>query len=166
MAQIAIGRVGSDVVLASDVCVKTGLPTSERVTIRGATVPSWIHALLVFTFLGWVFANAAASRRYRISVPFRHDAYNRWRRVRSLAWILGGAGIVLTVGSLRAGVSDGGAFLCLSAGALVLGVANGLLGTIGVRQHGDRLVVTRVHRDAAVAIEETRQPARIAIWPR
>ena len=152
MAEIAIGRVGSEVVVPGGVCVKTGVRTREFVVIRGSTRPAWVHVLLLFTVLGWMFASSMASRRYRVEVPFQHRAWDRWNRIRWVAWGVGTGSVVAAYGASAAGVPHSGAPLCLTLGALLLGVGNGLVHTVGFRQRHDLLVMTRVHPDAIAAI--------------
>lgn len=115
-------------------------------------MPAWVHALVVLTFLGWVFAQAMSSRRYRVEVPFQHRAWDRWNRIRRLARVLGVGGVVVSFWASASGAPHGAAFLALTAGALVLGIGNGLVHTVGFRQQDDLLVTTRVHPDAIAAI--------------
>ncbi|MBM7519735.1 hypothetical protein [Nocardioides nitrophenolicus] len=161
MAQVSVGRVGGDVVVPGDVCVKTGVPTRQRVTISGATVPSWVHALIVFSFLAWLIAQSNSQRRYRVEVAFQHAAWDRWNRLRRLAWALGTGGLVAAFWASTSGVPHGLAFLALTAGGFVLGLGNALVHTVGFRQQDDLLVMTRVHPDAVAAI----RAARIASQP-
>jgi hypothetical protein len=153
MARVVLGRIGSEVVVASDRCVKSGVPTSQRIVVRGRTTPGWVHVLLVFTIIGWLFASGMASRRYRVEVPFRHELYDRWRRINRAAWLLGLLGAGLTLWATVAGGDRAGMFLAIAVGGLALGLGNALLHNVGVRQQdASELVLTRVHPDAAAAI--------------
>lgn len=157
MAEIAIGRVGSEVVVPGEVCVRTGVPTRQRVTIRGATVPRWVHVLIVFSFFAWLIAQGNSQRHYRVEVPFLHHAWDRWNRIRRVAWALGVGGVVASFWASASGVPNGAALLALTAGGLVLGVGNALLHTVGFRQYDGLLVMTRVHPDAVAAIRVAMQ---------
>ena len=155
MARVVVGQVGTEVVVRSDRCVKSGVATSQRVIIRGSTTPAWVNVLLIFTVIGWLFATGMASRRYRVELPFRHDLYDRWRRVRRVAWLLGVLGGVLTLWAMNADVDRAAMFLAISVAGLTLGVTNALVHNVGVSQVGDNgLVLTRVHPVAAAAIAE------------
>lgn len=112
-----------------------------------------MHVLLIFTIIGWVFATAMASRRYRITVPFAHAAYDRWRRLHWLAWGLGVGGVAGAIGTGMAGWPDAWLLFGVSAAGLGLGLVNARVNTIGVRRdrEGD-LVLVRVHPAAAAAM--------------
>lgn len=157
MAKVRLGRTGSAVVVDLDVCVKTGRPTRGTVTLRGATTPPWVTFLLVVTVVGYLFASAMASQRFRVTLPFAHDVYDRWQRGRRLART---AGIVGAAGFVVALVTNGGyvgvwAVTALSAivTALVVGVVNGRRHGVGiVATRHDDLVVTQVHPAFAAAV--------------
>lgn len=157
MARVAIGRVGTTVDVATGVCVKTGRPTTQQVTIRGATTPGWVDFLVIFSFLSWLVATSGSSRRYRVDVPFLHEVHDRWRRRNRLAWLVGGGGFVLAVISVVSGKELAGLFLGMAAAGLALGVANALIDNVGVRQNrAGELVLTRVHQAAADAIADAK----------
>jgi hypothetical protein len=150
MADVILGPAGSNVLVDLDICVKTGQSTNERVTLRGQTTPAWITVLLLFTIIGFLFASAMTSRRYRVTLPFSHVVHDRWRNNRRLLWIVGlaGAGALIaatTFGSSYAGlwVGVGTAFI---AGAVIMGTANAMRNNVGVHLTRDNeLVLTRAH---------------------
>ena len=153
MASVVIGRVGTTVTVDTGVCVKTGRPTTQQVTISGATTPGWVDWLVIFSFLSWLFATGGTSRCYRIDVPFLHEVHDRWRRRNRLAWLVGAGGFVQAVVSVVSGKELAGLFLGMSAAGLTLGVANALIDNVGVRQNrAGELVLTRVHQSAVDVI--------------
>ncbi|WP_418063470.1 hypothetical protein [Pimelobacter simplex] len=165
MAAVVIGRVGTDVVVPGEVCVKTGVRTREFVVLRGSTTPPWVHVLLIVTIVGWLWASAMAARRYRVEVPFVHRHWDRWRSIRRAALLLGLVGVILACWASVAGVPHSAAFLGLTVGAVVLGVGNSLVNTVGVTQRGDLLLLTRVDPDAVVAIRAGMTAARRVSHP-
>ncbi|MCL2613761.1 MAG: hypothetical protein FWD95_11095 [Nocardioidaceae bacterium] len=157
MAIVAVGPVGADVVVPTDVCVKSGVPTRDRVTIRGSTTPGWVWVLLLLTIVGWIFVSIMTSRRYRIEVPFRHDLNDRWRRTYRIATGLVVAGFGATIAAIIARLDHALVPLLLVVAGLLIGTVNGLVRNVGVRQIGDeRLALTRVHPAAAAAITRAR----------
>lgn len=70
------------------VCVKTGTPTADLLTIRGSAAPGWSWVMIVFGFLPWLVANLATSKRYAIEVPMHGAVWRRHRRVRRAALAL------------------------------------------------------------------------------
>jgi hypothetical protein len=153
MATVVVGRVGTDVVVPSDVCVKSGVPTTDRVIIRGSTAPRWVMVLLVFTIVGWLFATAMTSRRYRVEVPFEHSLYDGWRQLRNFVVAVGSVGVIAAVVASLNGLGHPWVPLLLTVGAVALGTANTLRHHVGVQQRGpETLVLTRVHPAAAEAI--------------
>ncbi|MEO9326219.1 hypothetical protein ABFT23_22205 [Nocardioides sp. C4-1] len=164
MANVRLGRTGSVVDVDLDVCVKTGVPTRGTVTLTGSTTPPWVGFLLLITVVGYLFASAMASKKFRVTLPFSHAAYDRWQQGRRLAWgagLVGLVGIVLTVvvgdGLVGAWTAVPGAVV---VAALVGGVLNGRLRGVGiVATRHDDLVVTHVHPTFAVAVRDAvREP--------
>lgn len=160
MARVVIGRVGEDVVLGADVCVTSGVLTNQRIIMRGSTTPGWVHLLLIFTIIGWIFAQSMASTRFRAEVPFLHARHDLWRRGYRVAWALGLAGVGGAIAGSFAGIEYAGMCLWATLAAVLFGIGNGLLTTVGFTQgHGGELVMTRVHPDAAAAIRRARVEA-------
>ncbi|TNM41218.1 hypothetical protein FHP29_09480 [Nocardioides albidus] len=89
---------------------------------------------------------------FRVEVSFQHRAWDRWSRLRRVAWALAIGGVAGVIWASASDVPHAGAFLCLTVGASVLGVGNALAHTVGFRQQGDLLVMTRVHPQAVAAI--------------
>ena len=150
MPDVILGRTGSTVVVDIDICVKSGVATTQRVTLRGQTTPAWVSVLLLFTIIGYLFAGAMTSRRYRVTLPFAHAVHDRWRN-RRLGWAVGlaGAGALL----VAATIGDGYVGLCvgvglaLMAGGLAIGTTNALTNNVGIHMTRDNeLVLTRAHR--------------------
>lgn len=150
MADVILGPAGSVVLVDLDICVKTGQVTDQRAVIGGRTTPTWVTVLLVFTVIGFLFAQAMTSRRYRVDLPFSHAVHDRWRTTRRLAWIaaVAGAGALIIAGT--SGTTHGslwvGAGVALVAVALVVGTVNTVRNNVGVRvTRDDELVLTRAH---------------------
>jgi hypothetical protein len=137
------------------ICVKTGQPTDETLTIRGAAAPSWTYVLILFGFLPWLIVRAFASRRYEVTVPLTREVWQRYREWKRAGWIGVGAGILL--GLVAVALGRDRAFLLL--GITVLGALllfwNEWVNSIGVGLSRDGgLYLTRVHpafRDAMVS---------------
>ncbi len=147
---VILGRAGDIVLVDLDVCVKSGVATQQRVTLSGQTTPAWVTVLLLFTVIGFLFAGAMTSRRYRVTLPFTHAIHDRWRRRRRLGWSLGLAGlgavfVAATVGDGHAGLWVG-AGLALTAGGVGMGSTNALMNNVGIHMTRDsELVLTRAH---------------------
>lgn len=157
MPDVTLGPAGSAIVVDLDVCVKSGVATAHRVTVRGQATPAWVTVLLLFTVVGYLFAGAMTSRGYRVTLPFSHSVHDRWRNNRRIAR---GAGAVGTAAVVAAAfVGDGmtglvlGVGLAFVAGGFVLGVANALRNNVGFYLTRDgELVLTRAHRAFARAV--------------
>lgn len=160
MSNVRLGRTGSTVVVDLDVCVKTGLPTTGTVTLRGSTTPPWVTFLLLVTVVGYLFASAMASQKFRVTLPYTHAVYDRWQKGRRLAWLLGLAGfagliLALMTSSRYVGVWAGMAFVVIVV-ALIFGVVNARRNGVGiVATRHDDLLVTHVHPDFAAAVRES-----------
>lgn len=165
MAAVVIGRVGAEIAVPGDVCVKTGIRTREYVVLRGSTTPPWVNVLIIVTIVGWLWASAMAARRYRVEVPFLHRHWDRWQRIRRIACVVGLLGVILACWASVAGVPHSAAFLGVTAGGVALGVGNSLVNTVGVTQRGDLLLLTRVHPDAVAAIRAGMTAARRVSHP-
>lgn len=155
MASVVLGRVGSAVVVSSDLCVKSGIPTRQRVILRGSTTPAWVHVLLIFTIVGWIFASSMASRRFRAEVPFLHQRHELYRRGFLVA---SGLSVFGVVAAILTAVLDGGspaAWLLLTLAGMLFGFLNGLLTMVGFHERDGLLVMTHVHPAAAAAIQAT-----------
>lgn len=159
MAEVVLGRAGSNILVDLDVCAKTGRVTGERVTIRGNTTPGWVLVLLLFTVIGFFLAYAMTSRRYLLTLPFAHDAFARWKRNALLAWVVGLAGVA----SVIAGAADvagesavwGSIGIAAVVAALVGGTVNTRVNGLTVRRTRDEdLVLTGAHAAFARAVAE------------
>lgn len=150
MLDVILGRAGSSVLVDLNVCVKTGVATNQRVTLSGQTTPAWVTVLLLFTVIGYLFAGAMTSRRYRVTVPFTHAIHDRWRKNRRLAWAVGlaGAGALLLAATIGDNYADlwVGAGLAFLAGSVAIGTNNALTNNVGIHMTRDNeLVLTRAH---------------------
>ena len=128
------------------VCVKTGIPTADELTLRGSAAPSWSWFMIVFGFLPWLVASMASSQSYAITVPMQAAVWRRHRSVRRAAVVLFVVGVALALVATAQG-RDNSAFLLLPAflGAAVY-AGNEWFNTIGVQLSGDGgLLLTRVH---------------------
>lgn len=111
-------------------------------------MPAWVNFLFVFSFVAMLIAGAATSRRYVIDIPFSHDAHDKWRRGKRVAWAIGLAGGATTV---VAAAGAGSSMVILLGIALVIvgvvvGVVNSSERNVGVGlARGNDLVLTRVH---------------------
>jgi hypothetical protein len=88
-------------------------------------------------------------------VPFLYQRHALWRRGFLAAWLMSTAGVIGACWAALAGVDHAEAILLLTLAGVVFGVGNGLLTTVGFRQQGGVLVMTRVHPAAAAAIGAT-----------
>jgi hypothetical protein len=157
MGSVVVGRAGADLVAASDLCVKSGRRTPDRVTVRGSTTPSWVNMLLIFTIVGWLFATGMSARRYRVAVPFSHEIHDRWRRLNRASWLVGVGGAGGTIWATSAGALHAWMLLGVSVVGLAIGLVNWAFNNVGVRiNRDDELVLTRVHPTAVAAIRGAR----------
>jgi hypothetical protein len=154
MAEVVLGRAGTEVLVDLDVCAKTGRRTRDRVTLRGTTTPGWVLVLLLFTVVGFLLARAMTSRRYSVTLPFVHDVHDRWKRNRQLAWALGLVGLCLVVVTAIAQAGPWGAIgLALVVVALIGGSVNGVRNGLGFSSDRDGdLVLSWVHPRFAEAV--------------
>lgn len=152
MASVVIGRTGDDVVVPGGVCVKSGQPTRQFVIMRGSTTPAWVHVLLVFTIIGWIFASSMASTRFRAEVPFLHRRYELYRRGFLVAFGLAVFGVVAAILGAVLGADHAEAWLLVTLTGVLFGVGNGLLTTVGFHERDGLIVMTRVHPAAVAAI--------------
>lgn len=156
MSTVILGPAGSTVLIDLDLCAKTGKPTMERVMLHGKTTPGWVSPLFIVSLIAFILGRVFTAKAFRVTVPFSHDAHDRWRNNRRWA---GGAtvvGALLITGGV-ASASGGGApwfwaGTAILVVALVSGAVNGLKNNVGVWQRrGGNLVLTRVHPDFARA---------------
>jgi hypothetical protein len=155
MASVVLGRVGSDVVVPTDLCVKSGIATDQRVILRGSTTPGWVHVLLLFTIIGWLFASSMASHRFRAEVPFLHHRHELYRRGYLIASGLSVFGVVASVLAAVVGWSYPASYLLFTVAGLVFGGLNSWLTMVGFHEREGFLLMTRVHPAAAAAIRAT-----------
>lgn len=157
MADVTLARAGSAVLVDLDVCVKTGVSTNNRVTLRGHTTPAWVTLLLLFSIIGFLIAGSMTSRRYRVTIPFSRPVHDRWRSNKALAWLAGlaGAGALvasLSVGGDPASLLVGGGVVLLGGGAAI-GAWNAWTNNVGIHvSHDGDLVLTRAHPAFAKAV--------------
>jgi hypothetical protein len=150
MADVVLGRAGDTVLVDLDICVKTGQVTKQRVTLRGRTTPGWVIVLLFLTIIGFLFVSAMTSRRYRVTLPFSHEIYDRWRNYRRLAWVVGLIGVGTLVAAATSATNEAGPWvvtgLSLTAGALLIGTINAVRNFVGFRVSRDgELLLTGAH---------------------
>lgn len=154
MAEVILGRAGR-IVVDSPVCAKTGRPTGQRVILRGSAMPTWVNFLFVFSFVGMLLAGAATSRRYVIDIPFSHEAHDKWRRGKTVAWAFGlaGAATIVLVASRGGSSMITLVGLAVVAVGLIVGLVNSAEGNVGVGLTRDNdLVLTRVHPAFAASL--------------
>lgn len=154
MAEVILGRAGR-IVVDSPVCAKTGRPTRQRVILRGSAMPTWVNFLFVFSFVGMLLAGAATSRRYVIDIPFSHEAHDKWRRGKTVAWAFGlaGAATIVLVASRGGSSMITLVGLAVVAVGLIVGLVNSAEGNVGVGLTRDNdLVLTRVHPAFAASL--------------
>jgi hypothetical protein len=155
MARVVLGPVGAELTIPSDLCVKSGIRTDDRVILRGSTTPGWVNVLLLFTIVGWIFASGMASRRFRVVTPFVHQRHEQYRRGFLSSAVMATFGLGGVIWSVSTGSDHAGAFLLLVLGGIVLGAINSWITMVGFHQDADGLLVmTRVHPVAAAAIRE------------
>jgi hypothetical protein len=150
MAEVVLGPAGSRVDVDLGICAKSGRPTAYRVEFRGTTAPRWVVVLLLVSVVGYLFADAMTSRRYRVTLPFTRELHERWQRGRRTAWLVAAAGVVFVVATPFVGGGAGLALLLVGVGlmtvAMLGGVVNAVRRGIGFRMTRDQeLVVTGVH---------------------
>jgi hypothetical protein len=134
------------VVPLPQVCVKTGVPTADVLTIRGSAAPGWSWLMIVFGFLPWLVANLATSRRYTIEVPMQAVVWKRHRAARRAALYLFVTGVAFAVIATTQGWQNSAILLIPAFVGLALHAGNEWVNTIGVHLSRDGgLLLTRVH---------------------
>jgi hypothetical protein len=158
---VPISESTSRVVALPRVCVKTGTPTGDVLTIRGSAAPAWSWFMIVFGFLPWLVASMASSKRYAIEVPMMASVWRRHRSVRRAAFLLFVAGIVLAIVATAQGRQNSAILLLPAFAGLALYAGNEWFNTVGVQLAKDgTLLLTRVHPDFERALLDPRQGAR------
>lgn len=159
MTDVELGRAGDDVDVDLDVCAKTGRTTTDRVTLRGSTVPGWVLVLLLLTVVGFVLAVLATSRRSQVTLPLVHAAYRRWKRLQLVAWLVGACGLAAVVVAVGTGDRSGvfGAVgIALVAGALVGDTAATATHGLTLRRRRGALVLRGAGPEFAAAVAAAR----------
>ncbi len=64
------------------------MPTADTLTIKGRAEPTWTGAMLLFGLFAYLLARSGSSRAYEIIVPFRQDAFARYRQWKRASWTL------------------------------------------------------------------------------
>ena len=128
------------------VCVKTGVPTSDTVELRGYGTAPWTGPMIVFGFAAWVLASVMSSQAYAVTVPMRAEVVRRHRAWRRASSLLVGAGLVLAVAAAWNGRDDAYVLLLASVVGMALALANEGGNAVGVQLSRDGgLTLTRVH---------------------
>ncbi|WP_457256577.1 hypothetical protein [Pedococcus sp. P5_B7] len=128
------------------VCVKTGIPTADVLTIKGSAAPGWSWVMIVFGFLPWLFASLASSKSYEIQVPMQAAVWRRHRRVRRAAFVLFVVGVTLAIIATTQGRQNSAFLLFPAFVGLAVYAGNEWFNTIGVHLSRDGgLLLTRVH---------------------
>lgn len=141
-------------------CVKSGVPTSERLVIRGSMLPDWTWLIAPFAFFIWIFVMLMTSRNYVVEVPFRHSIHRRWKRIRRVAWLLAVLGGSLFVWALQADLERPWLMLGLIALGMGVGVVNAWVNNVGVRLvDQDQVALTRTHIEFAADVRMARAAA-------
>ena len=65
--------------LLPDVCIKTGVPTPEVVTLRATYRPAWPVLFLPFSLLASVVGLVAGARHATVNLPMKGDVVTRFR---------------------------------------------------------------------------------------
>jgi hypothetical protein len=149
VASVTIPTTDDLTVVPGDVCVQTGVTTTERIVIQGNAAPRWVVVPVLWPYLFALFV-----RGYRIELPMTYDALDLWRRMHRIAWVgtLGGTAAV-PVGAL-AGLPAPMCLLAVPVAFLGFGVWNGLAHRPGIRRTWrGRTKLLRVHPAAAAEID-------------
>ena len=162
MPSVQVSETTCHVVPLPRVCVKTGTPTADVLTIRGSAPPAWSWVMIVFGFLPWLVANLSTSKHYSIEVPMHSAVWRRHRRVRRAAFVLFVAGVTLTIVATTNGRQNSAILLVPAFVAVAVHAGNEWFNTIGVRLAKDGgLLLTRVHPGFERALLDARLDARL-----
>ena len=143
------------------VCVKTGTPTADVLTIKGSAAPSWSWFMIIFGFLPWLVASLASSKSYEIQVPMRAAIWRRHRKIRRAAFIAFVAGLVLAIVATVQGRDNSAILLFPSFVAMAVYAGNEWFNTIGVQLTRDGgLLLTRVHPEFERALLDSQRGSR------
>ena len=156
MAVVALGAPARQAGPLPPICLKTGVPTTNLVRVRGRAAPAWAGVTIVFGLVAWLFVSSASSRSYDLLVPFRAEVWQRHRKLRRAALATFWLGIVLAVVVGMVGGEQAWALLLLSLLGIAIGVVNDWRNSFGVRLgHEGGLELTRVHDDFAAAVRQS-----------
>ena len=128
------------------VCVKTGTPTADVLTIKGSAAPTWSWFMIIFGFFPWLVASMASSKSYEIQVPMQAAVWRRHRRVRRAAVVLFVVGVTFAIVATIQGRPNSGILLMPAFIGAAVYAGNEWFNAIGVqlsREGG--LMLTRVH---------------------
>lgn len=160
MPSVQVSETHSRLVPLPQVCVKTGTPTVDVLTIKGTAAPGWSWFMIVFGFLPWLFASVASSKPYEIRVPMQSAVWGRHRTIRRYALLLFATGLVLAVVATVQGRDNSAILLFPSFLALVGYAVNEWVNTVGVHLTKDGgLRLSRVHPRFAQAVIDSRRAA-------
>ena len=141
----------------SPLCAKSGEPTSQRVTLRGSAMPSWVNVLPVFSFFAMLLAGAKTSRPYVIDLPLSREAHDKWRRGHLTAWVIGLIGGATFLFAALQGTEYppvvGRTGVLVAFGGVIFGMINGYMNSVGVTLTRDHaLLLKRVHPAFAASL--------------
>jgi hypothetical protein len=104
-----------------DVCIKTGLPTWDRVTLNLVYRPAWPILLLPFSALAMVVGLVAGARSTEVSFPLTAGVLPRYRQwwYRTLLFTA-----VMGTGAILAGLSHQGYVGVTMASLFAVGLAS------------------------------------------
>ncbi|MGA8978469.1 MAG: hypothetical protein WB473_05060 [Pedococcus sp.] len=94
MAVVALGAAARQAAPLPPICLKTGVPTTNLVRVRGRAAPAWAGVTIVFGLVAWLFVSSASSRSYDLLVPFRAEVWQRHRKLHRAALATFWLGIV------------------------------------------------------------------------
>jgi hypothetical protein len=76
------------------------------VRLTGSAAPGWTGGMILLGMFAWAFAAVMSSRRYELEIPFRREAFLRYRSWRRWGLIMLVLGVVVTVIAGASGRQD------------------------------------------------------------
>ena len=134
-----------------NVCIKSGVPTTDRLRRSFVLVPGWTWVLLLFGILPWFIARAFARERVHGVLPMSERVYRRLRAAEQFTAGTLVSTVVLFVSALlfgsRALALAGAVALCASAIGMAVVWVRGI--GVGRGDKAGQLLLTRVSAEFA-----------------
>jgi hypothetical protein len=136
-----------------DICVKTGVPTKQRVAFQALDQPAWVGLIWLFGgFLAFLIARSYTTQRLTVALPLSEDALNGRRRRQQDCMAVVAAGVAMVIVALAvksALLAPLG--VVFAGGGIVMAMIVGIITGVRVRYQASDQAVIVTHCHAAFA---------------